>query len=51
MFSLAIKPVFLVLAVGGWATLWIAVAADMGGPLAVVANGLRARRAPTGPRH
>ena len=43
-FSLAIKAVFLVLAVGGWATLWMAVAADMGGSLLVVANGLRARR-------
>lgn len=43
--SLAIKAVFLVLAVGGWATLWMAVAADMGGSLLVVANGLRARRA------
>ena len=43
-FSLAIKAVFLVLAIGGWATLWMAVAADMGGSLLVVANGLRARR-------
>ncbi|WP_284352596.1 heavy metal translocating P-type ATPase [Roseisolibacter agri] len=43
-FSLAVKAVFLVLAVGGWATLWMAVAADMGGSLVVVANGLRARR-------
>ncbi len=43
--SLAIKAVFFVLAVGGWATLWMAVAADMGGSLIVVANGLRARRA------
>jgi Cd2+/Zn2+-exporting ATPase len=43
--SLAVKAVFLVLAVSGWATLWMAVAADMGGSLLVVANGLRARRA------
>ena len=43
-FSLAIKAVFLVLAVGGWATLWMAVGADMGGSLLVVANGLRARQ-------
>ncbi|HVS60885.1 MAG TPA: cation-translocating P-type ATPase [Gemmatimonadaceae bacterium] len=42
--SLAIKAVFLVLAVSGWATLWMAVGADMGGSLLVVANGLRARR-------
>lgn len=44
-FSLAIKAVFLVLAVSGWATLWMAVGADMGGSLIVVANGLRARQA------
>lgn len=43
--SLAIKALFLVLAVGGWATLWMAIAADMGGSLLVVANGLRARKA------
>lgn len=42
-FSLLVKAVFLVLAVGGFATLWMAVAADMGGSLLVVANGLRAR--------
>jgi Zn2+/Cd2+-exporting ATPase len=45
-FAIAIKAVFLVLAVGGWATLWMAVAADMGASLAVVANGLRALRDP-----
>lgn len=43
-FSLVIKAVFLVLAIGGWATLWMAVAADMGSSLIVIANGLRARR-------
>ena len=42
--SIAIKAVFLVLAVGGWATLWMAVAADMGASLLVVTNGLRAAR-------
>ncbi len=42
-FAIAIKAVFLVLAVGGWATLWMAVAADMGSSLLVVLNGLRAR--------
>jgi len=42
--SLAIKAIFLVLAVSGKATLWMAVAADMGGSLLVVANGLRARQ-------
>ena len=44
--ALAIKIVFVVLAVGGWATLWMAVAADMGASLAVVLNGLRAMRNP-----
>jgi len=43
-FSLTIKAVFLVLAIGGWATLWMAVASDMGSSLLVIANGLRARR-------
>ena len=42
--SIAIKAVFLVLAAVGWATLWMAVAADMGASLIVVMNGLRARR-------
>ncbi len=42
-FAIAIKAVFLVLAATGHATLWMAVAADMGASLAVVANGLRAR--------
>lgn len=43
-FSIGIKAVFLVLAAGGWATLWMAVAADMGASLVVVMNGLRALR-------
>jgi Cd2+/Zn2+-exporting ATPase len=43
-FSITVKSVFLVLAVGGWATLWMAVAADMGASLVVVANGLRVLR-------
>lgn len=37
-FSIAIKAVFIVLALGGWATLWMAVGADMGASLAVIAN-------------
>ena len=41
VFSIAIKAVFIVLALVGWATLWMAVAADMGASLAVIANGLR----------
>jgi Cd2+/Zn2+-exporting ATPase len=44
-FAIATKAVFLILAAIGWATLWMAVAADMGASLAVVGNGLRALRA------
>jgi Cd2+/Zn2+-exporting ATPase len=40
--SLLTKAVFVVLAVTGHATLWMAVAADMGTSLLVVLNGLRA---------
>ncbi|MEP7366236.1 MAG: heavy metal translocating P-type ATPase, partial [Acidobacteriota bacterium] len=39
--ALALKAVFLVLAFMGWATLWMAVAADMGATLLVTFNGLR----------
>jgi len=39
--SLAIKAGFLVAAVAGVATLWMAVAADMGTTLLVIGNGLR----------
>jgi len=39
--ALGIKAVFLVLALAGRATLWMAVFADMGASLLVVANGLR----------
>jgi Cd2+/Zn2+-exporting ATPase len=42
--ALAIKAVFLCLALTGNATLWMAVFADMGGSLVVVANGLRMLR-------
>ncbi|HJV02046.1 MAG TPA: heavy metal translocating P-type ATPase [Burkholderiaceae bacterium] len=42
--ALAIKAVFLVLAVGGYSTLWMAVFADMGVSLMVVLNGLRLLR-------
>ena len=44
VFSIAIKAVFIVLALVGWATLWMAVAADMGASLAVIGNGLRTLR-------
>jgi Cd2+/Zn2+-exporting ATPase len=39
--ALGIKAVFLVLALAGGATMWMAVFADMGASLLVVANGLR----------
>jgi Cd2+/Zn2+-exporting ATPase len=44
-FSLAFKAAFLVLAVMGIATLWMAVVADMGASLVVIANSLRLLRA------
>ena len=40
-FSLALKSAFLVMAIAGTATLWMAVAADMGASLLVIANALR----------
>ena len=42
--SLGIKAVFLVLAVAGLATLWMAVFADMGASLLVILNGMRLLR-------
>ena len=39
--SIAIKIIFFALALAGIATLWMAVFADMGASLIVVANGLR----------
>ena len=42
--SLALKGAFLALAVAGLATLWMAVIADMGASLLVIANGLRLLR-------
>ena len=42
--ALGIKAVFLVLAVSGSATMWMAVFADMGASLLVVFNGLRLLR-------
>jgi Cd2+/Zn2+-exporting ATPase len=44
--ALGIKLVFFVLAVFGTATMWMAVFADMGASLLVVANGLRLLRTP-----
>jgi len=45
-FSLVNKVVFIVLAATGWASLWMAVASDMGASLVVIVNGLRALRPP-----
>ncbi|MHC4235302.1 MAG: heavy metal translocating P-type ATPase [Planctomycetota bacterium] len=42
--SLAIKVVFVALAIPGWANLWMAIAADMGASLLVTFNGLRLLR-------
>ena len=41
LFSLAIKASFIGLAFAGIATLWGAIAADMGASLLVIFNGLR----------
>jgi Cd2+/Zn2+-exporting ATPase len=43
-FSLTLKTVFLAMAIAGSATLWMAVAADMGASLLVVGNALRLLR-------
>lgn len=45
-FALGVKAVFIVLALAGWATLWMAISADMGATLLVVFNGLRLLRNP-----
>ena len=42
--SLALKAIFLVMTVTGHATLWMAVVADMGASLFVIANSLRLLR-------
>ena len=42
--SLLLKFVFLALAVTGHATLWMAIVADTGASLLVIANGLRLLR-------
>ena len=44
IFSLSVKGLFLVLAVAGFSPLWLAILADTGASLAVVANGLRLLR-------
>lgn len=42
--SLGLKALVLALALGGWATLWLAIVADMGASLLVIFNGLRLLR-------
>ena len=44
LFSIALKAAFLVMAVLGVATLWMAVVADMGASLIVIATALRLLR-------
>jgi len=41
VFALGVKAVFIALALGGLATLWMAIAADMGASLLVIFNALR----------
>ena len=41
VFALGLKTLFIVLALAGMATLWMAIAADMGASLLVIFNGLR----------
>jgi len=43
-FAIGIKALFMVMAPFGLATLWMAVAADMGASLIVIANGMRVLR-------
>jgi Zn2+/Cd2+-exporting ATPase len=43
-FALAVKAIFLVLAVAGYTSLWLAIAADTGATLVVIANALRLLR-------
>ena len=43
-FALGLKLLFILLAMGGVATLWMAIAADMGASLLVIFNGLRLLR-------
>ena len=44
VFALAVKALFLVLALSGITSLWLAIAADTGATLLVVANALRLLR-------
>src|SRR3546814_557021 len=50
VFSLGVKAAFVVLTFAGFATLWGAIAADVGASLLVVTNALRLLRPSIGPR-
>jgi Zn2+/Cd2+-exporting ATPase len=43
--SMVMKAAFVALAIGGWATLWMAIVADTGASIIVIANALRLLRA------
>ena len=45
-FALALKAIFLVLALSGHASLWLAILADTGATLLVIANALRLLKTP-----
>ncbi len=47
VFALGVKVIFFALTLGGFASLWLAVMADMGASLVVIANGLRLLRKPS----
>ena len=49
--ALSVKVVFFALTIAGSASLWVAVLADMGASLVVIANGLRLLRRPSHDRH
>lgn len=49
-FALGLKLVFIALALWGVATLWMAIAADMGASLLVIFNGLRLLNTPNAPQ-
>ena len=44
LFALAVKALIFALAAAGLATLWMAIAADVGASVAVILNGMRLRR-------
>ncbi|MFZ5984480.1 MAG: heavy metal translocating P-type ATPase [Acidobacteriota bacterium] len=51
VFSIAVKVIVFLLALAGFATLWMAIAADMGASLLVIANALRLLQPPRPERH